>query len=201
MYGIFGFLHVVVLSVLIWFSFPFFVWMFIFWGEWKSTGNKSSLIESFPSLFFYIFVLTCALVPTLSLYFFFFSPPCSGKTSPRLLPYNLYHLTNMSKDIFLSFPWTFVPCLSPPLCHIKALSPLPILRAVPWFWWQGSSFQLGRWVSNQSGLSRGASDCRTHSLIASRQAGEQLQSLQHMLTRAGAAVLAAPPPKACKSLS
>lgn len=196
MYGIFGFLHVVALSVLIWFFSLFdFVWMFIFCGEWKSTGNKYSLIESFPPFFNFCSDL-CSRSHTVPV----FLSPCSGKTSPRLLPYNLYHLTNMSKDIFLSFPWTFVPCLSPSLSYKSFVTPPdPLHCSVVLV----AGFQLPvRKMSLQSIRAfQGGLHCRTHFLIASRQAGEQLQSLQHMLRRASAAVLAVPPSKACKSLS
>lgn len=164
-----------------------FVWMFIFWGEWKSTGNKYSLIESFPPLFHFCSDL-CSRSHTV---LFFFSPLAVERPVQDYYCIICIIWQTWAKTFFFLF-LEHLCLVSLPLCHIKALSPLPILCAAPWFWWQGSSFQLGRWVSNQSGLSRGASECRTHSLIASRQAGEQLQSLQHMLTRASATVLAAP---------
>lgn len=99
-------------------------WMFIFWGEWKSTGNKYSLIESFPPLFHFSSDL-CSCSHTVPEIFF---TPLQWKVSPRLLPYNLYHLTNMRKDVFLSFPWTFVPCLSPSLSYKSFLAPPDPLR-------------------------------------------------------------------------
>lgn len=110
-----------------------FVWMFIFWRELRSTGNKYSLIEYF--FHFLTAVLSFWPVHTFphSHCFFFFFTPVSLKTNPRLLQYNLYHLTYMGRDISLSFPLTLVPRLS--LSYKSALFflPLPILSAVPQF--------------------------------------------------------------------
>lgn len=177
------------------------VWMFIFWEEWKSTGNKYSLIESFPPLFHFCSDLCSRSHTVPSGFFFFFFYPLAVERPVQDYYRIIWIIWQTWAETFFFLFLEHLCLVSLPLCHRTALSPLPILCAVLWFWWQGSSSQLGRWVSNQSGLSRGASAWRTHSLIASRQAGERLQSLQHMLTGAGAAVLAAPPPKACKSLS
>lgn len=178
MFGIFGFLHVLVRSVLLWFLFLFAsMWMFIFWREWKSTGNKYSLIESCPPLFPFCSD-PCSHSHTVSVFLFL---PLAVERADQDYYCIICIIWQTWEKTFFFLSLDHLCPVSLPLCHIKALSPHPILCAVRWFWWQGSSFQLGRWVSNQSGLSRGASDCRTHSLIASRQAGEQLQSLQHML--------------------
>lgn len=139
--------------------------------------------------------------------FFFFFTPVSLKTNPRLLQYNLYHLTYMGRDIFLSFPLPLVPRLSQSYKSSFSLPlPLPLFSFTPsnplcssTVWWQSASL-LGRWDSNQSGLSRGASDCRTDSLIAPRQPGRQAQPLQHMFTE-GPRPLYELASSACESLS
>lgn len=155
---LFCYLHVVVISVLVISMFSFFL-MSLFWKEWRSTENKYSLIE-YVSPFSHCsaFMLTCALIPTLSLYsFFFFFTPVSLKCNPRLLQYNRYHLTYMGREIFLSFPLCLVS-LSYKSSFFPPYTP-PNHLCFSMVWWQGASL-LGRWGSNQSGLPRGASDRR-----------------------------------------
>lgn len=133
-------------------------------------------------------MLTCALIPTQSQYFFF--TPVSLK-SP-IQDYNsiiviIWH--TWAQTFFFLF-LVLVTC-APTLSVIQELflsftPPNPLCCSI--VWWQGASL-LGRWDSNQSGLPRGASDRRArlpNCPQAGRPAGSVAATHVHRGTSAAA---------------
>lgn len=96
-----------------------FVWVFMFWGEAKSTGNKYSLIEHFPPLFHFCSDL-CSRSHTVPVHIFFLTPFAEERPVQDYYRIICIIWQTWAKTFF--FPFLEHVCLvSLPPCHIKAL--------------------------------------------------------------------------------